>query len=150
MSVPFGKYKGHSLHLLPDEYVLWLAGFDNSIDHLAETVMLNQDFDACAKWIRTAGVETTEECKETLTNSFRDGVMPDCIVGVNRPWWFVYLNHRNWIYRARDEFKARGLCAVCLTPLVPIGTSRKNGYKHHDWAGRIKHKQCWRNEQFEK
>jgi hypothetical protein len=147
MSLPFGKYKGQPLSSLSNEYLAWLCGFGNTIDKLAETVMANRDFDACAMWIKTANIETIEDCKNTLVASFRDGVMPNCIVGESRAWWLVYLHHKSWIYRARDEFKSRYLCIVCLTRLRPIGTSRLNGYNHHDWEGRIMHKQCWRGQQ---
>ena len=143
MSLPFGKYIGQPLTSVPNEYLVWLAGFGNTIDRLAETVMLNREFDACADWIKTANIETTEECKNTLIASFRDGVMPNCIVGESRSWWLVYLRHKPWIYHARDEVKKRYICVTCLTRLRPIGTSRLNVYNHHDWEGRIMHKQCW-------
>lgn len=146
MTLPFGKYNGQPLTSVPNEYLAWLSGFGNTIDGLAETIMLNRDFDACAKWIKNANVETIEDCKNTLISSFHDGVMPSCIVGESRSWWLVYLRHKPWIYRARDEFKRRYLCVVCLTSLRPIGTSRLNGYKHDDWEGRIMHKQCWRRQ----
>jgi uncharacterized protein (DUF3820 family) len=147
MTLPFGKHKGQPLILLSNEYVVWLSGFGNTIDNLAETIMLNQDFEVCKRWIKNANVETIDECKNSLISSFRDNVLPDCIVGTeNRSWWWVYIHHKEWIYRARDEFKSRHLCSVCLTPLRPIGTSRRNGYKHHDWEGRTMHKQCWKNQ----
>lgn len=35
-------------------------------------------------------------------------------------------------------------CQHCGNPLVPIGTSRKNGkVTHNDWSTRTLHKKCW-------
>ena len=37
-------------------------------------------------------------------------------------------------------------CVMCNKKLVLIGTSRKNGVKHHkDWNNRKYHKQCWKS-----
>ena len=35
------------------------------------------------------------------------------------------------------------LCLECFRPLVPIGTSRRNGAWHDDWNTRRFHKRCW-------
>lgn len=142
--LPFGKYKGKELKDVPTDYIAWLAGFENTIRSLAETIMLNSEFDLCATWIRNSGVKTIEECEDMLHNSFNDGIMPNCIVGVTRPWWYTYLHHKEWVYRARDEFRTRKLCHICLRPIVPIGLSRKNGREHLDWEDRTTHKSCWR------
>lgn len=34
-------------------------------------------------------------------------------------------------------------CLHCGKALCPIGTSRKNGKAHDDWATRKYHKKCW-------
>ena len=34
-------------------------------------------------------------------------------------------------------------CLHCGKALRPIGTSRKNGKAHDDWATRKYHKKCW-------
>ena len=104
MTLPFGKHKGQPLSLLSDEYILWLAGFENTIDNLAETVMLNQEFEVCKKWIKNTNVESIDDCRNVLISSFRDKVLPDCIVGKEKQsWWWVYIHHKDWIYRARDD-----------------------------------------------
>ncbi|HNE92499.1 MAG TPA: hypothetical protein PKG56_00050 [Chitinophagaceae bacterium] len=37
-----------------------------------------------------------------------------------------------------------GYCTVCKRKLVPIGTARSNGKRHHgDWSSRTLHKKCW-------
>ncbi len=35
-------------------------------------------------------------------------------------------------------------CWHCGGKLVPVGTSRRNGFKHDDWGGRYLHKKCWK------
>ena len=145
MSIPFGEYKGQQLDQLPIEYVVWLAGFDNTISLLAETVMLNKDYDTCAKWISNSGVETTEECEAALRQSFEQGIFPICVEGPTQSWWKVYTYHKPWIYRARDTFRARGICRICFKRLVPIGNARINGRPHGDWGERTMHKSCWRS-----
>jgi hypothetical protein len=34
-------------------------------------------------------------------------------------------------------------CTICDLPLVPIGSSRKNGKNHNDWDIRSSHKNCF-------
>ena len=36
------------------------------------------------------------------------------------------------------------LCQECGKPLKSIGTARKNGKPHPDWANREYHKCCWK------
>lgn len=36
------------------------------------------------------------------------------------------------------------LCKECGRPLKSIGTARKNGKPHPDWATREYHKKCWK------
>jgi uncharacterized protein (DUF3820 family) len=146
MSLTFGKFKGKRLNEVPISYLLWLAGFDNNLKTLAETVMMNKDFDSCASWLCAANVETLEECENMLKRSFDDKVVPICIVGQDRAWWTVYTYNRRWVYLAREEFQSRGICRICLGKLVPIGLSRANGKEHPDWHGRTTHKGCWRNQ----
>jgi hypothetical protein len=39
-------------------------------------------------------------------------------------------------------------CEFCNKPLVAIGSGRKNGKAHADWATRKYHKKCWKVVQF--
>ena len=39
-------------------------------------------------------------------------------------------------------------CEHCGKPLVTIGSGRKNGKPHADWATRKYHKKCWKELQF--
>ncbi len=56
-----------------------------------------------------------------------------------------------WVHFNRPAFKnqarllIKNKCWICGNPLVPIGTSRKNGMGHRDWKGRILHKKCFKN-----
>jgi hypothetical protein len=42
-----------------------------------------------------------------------------------------------------------GSCARCGHTLRVIGTARKGGKKHQDWATRTLHKKCWKEEKEE-
>ena len=47
------------------------------------------------------------------------------------------------IYLQEVEVEVMSNCEHCGKPLVPIGTSRKNGKAtHNDWATRRLHKKC--------
>ena len=48
------------------------------------------------------------------------------------------------IYLQEVEVEVMSNCEHCGKPLVPIGTSRKNGKAtHNDWGTRRLHKKCW-------
>ncbi len=143
-TLPFGKYKGTTLEQLPSEYLLWLAGYDYNIRDLAEQLS-DCGCDLCVKYRTLSGCSTPEECESFLDQSFRDKVVPNFIQGQSKPWWTIFALYRNWVFKARDEFKKRHICRDCLKKLVPIGTSRRNGAWHNDWDDRLLHKQCWKN-----
>lgn len=147
MALPFGKFKGLQLSQVPNDYVLWLAGFGRSLQKLAQKVYLC-DCNLCSQFVANSNSESEEEVFNTLNQCFEQGIVPLCIhTEEEQIWWKTWMLHRDWIYKARDEFKARYICRICLKRLVPIGTSRYNGRSHGDWEGRITHKQCWRREQ---
>ena len=56
----------------------------------------------------------------------------------------------NWITINRPHIRVlaieylRDRCWNCGGKLIPIGTSRQNGTRHHDWEERILHKKCWK------
>ena len=76
--LPFGKYKGQPLSLVPIEYLLWLAGFDNNVKRLASDVF-NCDCKACSAFYETSNSETEEDVQTALQACFNDGVVPICI-----------------------------------------------------------------------
>jgi hypothetical protein len=141
--LPFGKNKGQPLILLSNEYVAWLAGFENSIEKLAYRV-LNCDCRSCSQFITVSNSSTQEDVFNTIRLCFEQGTLPICIHEDERAWWWIYMSHRGWVYKARDEFKRRGICRICMKRLVPIGDRRKNGAYHLDWDDRVTHKSCWR------
>lgn len=140
--LPFGKYKGQPLILVPDEYLAWLAGFGKSLESLA-TDVFDCDCAECERFYTNSNSETVDDLLNALRGCMNDGNVPICVHEEERPWWVVYAKYRSWIYSAREEFKARGICRACFKPLVPIGSSRRNGKFHDDWEGRTLHKQCW-------
>lgn len=141
--LPFGKYKGHPLYRVPAEYLVWLAGFDNSLVRLASSVF-RCDCAKCEQFYTNSNSETEEDVYNSIRNCFNDGVLPICIHEEDQSWWWIYMSHRDWIYKAREEFKSLGICRACFKRLVPIGTCRQNGKEHDDWEGRTLHKQCWK------
>jgi hypothetical protein len=141
--LPFGKYKGQPLTLVPIEYLVSLAGFDNNLERLASDVF-ECGCNVCVRFRSNSNSETEEDVYNSIRNCLNEGVVPMCIHD-QEWWWYIYANHREWITRAREQFKKYRLCRVCLKPLVPIGTSRINGKSHDDWYGRTLHKQCFRS-----
>ena len=145
MALTFGKYRGKRLNEVPSEYLVWLAGFDNKFETVAENVMYC-DCNLCASFKRNSGATTLEECEEVLRRSIdKDGVVPFCVQGPSRPWWVTYALHKDWVMNARREVKNRRICTVCLKTIVPVGHARLNGKDHPDWEGRTTHKECWKN-----
>lgn len=140
--LPFGKYKGQPLLLVPDDYLVWLAGFEKSLEALA-TDVFECDCANCERFYSNSNSETVEDVVNAIRALIHDGQLPICIHEEDRAWWTVYIKYRSWIYSAREEFKTRGICRACFKPLVPIGSHRRNGKAHGDWEGRTLHKQCW-------
>lgn len=148
MALPFGKYKGLQLSQVPPDYLVWLSGFGRSLETLASNVF-DCDCDDCNQFVVNSNSETQEEALNSIRDCLNHGIVPACLHSdEERIWWKVYMFHRDWIYKARDEFKLRGICRICLKHLVPIGQSRWNGAVHPDWEGRTTHKQCWKREKF--
>ena len=145
MALTFGRYRGKRLQEVPDEYVVWLAGFENNFKNLATTVM-SCECKACLSFKHNSGSTTVEECEEVLRRSIdEDGVVPFCVCGPSKPWWTTYAAHKDWVMNARREVTLRRICTVCYKKLVPVGHDRLNGKDHPDWNGRTMHKNCWKN-----
>ena len=47
------------------------------------------------------------------------------------------------VFNARRYAEGARLCLECFRPLVPVGSSRRNGAWHNDWTTRRFHKRCW-------
>lgn len=107
--LPFGRYRGQPITLVPDDYLVWLAGFDNTLLRLASNA-INCKCKDCVQFCSAYDTRTDKEVFNAIRDSFNDGVMPECVHEDVQRWWRVYMNYRDWVHAAREEFKKRGIC----------------------------------------
>ena len=111
--LPFGKYRGQALKQVPATYLKYLCCMEN---------------------VRRDGKVVTQELYENHGHE---------LLAV--PCSQRYILSKQWssMFNARRYAEGARLCLECFRPLVPVGSSRRNGAWHNDWDGRRFHKRCW-------
>lgn len=62
---------------------------------------------------------------------------------INFSNFWLWINKYEYIKNIKQYVKDNDICIYCFKKMPPIGTSRKNGYNHHDWDNRLFHKNCY-------
>ena len=111
--LPFGKYRGQTLKQAPATYLKYLCCMEN---------------------VRREGKVVTQEMYENHGHE---------LLAVPRSQQYILSKQWSSMFNARRYAEGARLCFKCFRPLVPVGSSRRNGAWHNDGDARRFRKRCW-------